>query len=285
MAISIYKASEEIQNAITQDYKNNYSLRQLQNKYNIQRATISLFLEEKGIKKTTGNHYRKYFHDEDYFESIDNEHKAYWLGFLFADGYILESSYGQKKLGFSLAKDSEDALENFKKDIQATNPITWEFPGQREGECRRQPMGRILLTSDKTTNDLIDKGMIPRKSRALLPPDKLPESLFRHFVRGFLDGNGSIGMRLSNNRLSARVSFTTTYDVAEWLKNISPVSGGSIIKDKRHETVYSYSLGGNNQVRKFLAWLYDDATIFLERKYHKYLDFLFKYDESQGTYG
>ena len=89
MAISIYKCSEELQNQIIIAYQNNISLRQIEKNFNVNRRTVSKFLEEKNIKTIKGNHYRKYFHDFDFFEKIDNEEKAYWLGFMFADGYIV----------------------------------------------------------------------------------------------------------------------------------------------------------------------------------------------------
>lgn len=82
-------SQEEIKNIIY-DYKNNnVSLRELEKKYHHGRRNLSRLLEELGVKTTKGNHYRKYFHNEDFFEVIDTEEKAYWLGFMFADGYIL----------------------------------------------------------------------------------------------------------------------------------------------------------------------------------------------------
>lgn len=66
------------------------SLREIERVFNVSRETVSKFLTELNIKNIKGNHYRKYFHKEDYFENIDSEDKAYWLGFFFADGYICE---------------------------------------------------------------------------------------------------------------------------------------------------------------------------------------------------
>lgn len=96
MAISINKVSKEIQEQVIQAYLNNISLREIEKQFNVTRPTVSKFLENKGIKTQKGNHYRKYFHNENYFENIDSEEKAYWLGFIFADGYILnkDDKYG-----------------------------------------------------------------------------------------------------------------------------------------------------------------------------------------------
>lgn len=97
MAITINKKPKEIQDKIIEDYKNGKSLRQIEKDYGVTRQTTAKFLEKQFIKTTTGNHYRIYHHNENYFETIDNEHKAYWLGFMFADGHIsnYDNRYGQ----------------------------------------------------------------------------------------------------------------------------------------------------------------------------------------------
>ena len=106
MAISINKCSKEIKEKIVEDYLNNKSLRQIEQDYDVSRATVSKYLEKHGIKNQKGNHYRKYFHDFNYFEIIDSEEKAYWLGFMFADGYIVDFSntYGEDSFGISISK-------------------------------------------------------------------------------------------------------------------------------------------------------------------------------------
>ena len=55
---------------------------------------------------------RKYFFNEDFFEIIDNENKAYWLGFIYADGYV-----SAKSLVIELHKDDESHIVKFLEDI------------------------------------------------------------------------------------------------------------------------------------------------------------------------
>lgn len=267
MAISINKVSEEIQQQIIEDYLNNKSLRQIQKDYEVTRQTVAKFLEKKGIKNTKGNHYRKYFHNEDFFETIDSEEKAYWLGMMFADGYIVDNSnnYGQDKVGLSLAEDSLDVLEKFKKAINATNPITWE---KRD---IGQPMGRLLITSQKMADDLIDKGCFKQKSLLLSPP-KISNEFIYDFVRGFFDGDGSLIKTKNSNKTIWGIEFTSTYEMVCWLKDL--FGFGSIIKEKRREKTYYFSFGGNKQIEYFYHLLYDKATVWMDRKYKKFQDFL-----------
>lgn len=278
MAISIYKVSKEIQEQVIQAYKNNMSLREIEKQFDVTRSTVSKFLEAHDIKTEKGNHYRKYHHDEDYFEIIDTEEKAYWLGFIFADGYIQnhDNFYGQDAVGITIAEYDRDVLEKFKKSINATNPIILCKKNKKQGvDCIR-----ILLTSQKTANDLIDKGCYKNKSSILQPPKKVPLNLIHHFIRGLFDGDGSL-IKYEHKEcrsISYQINFTTTYEVANWLRE--QIQMGSIYPEKRRESTWYFGFGGNQQVIKFYHYLYDDATIWMDRKYNRFQELLSKYGES-----
>ena len=275
MAISINKVDAETKNKIIEAYKNNMSLREIEKEFKVLRATVSKFLEEQNIKKIKGNHYRKYFHDFDFFENIDTEEKAYWLGFMFADGYIVnhENRYGEDSFGLTLAEDSLDSIEKFKKSLHATNPILYD-----NSKSIGQPLAKIVLTSQKTVNDLIDKGCVKQKSLILQPPKKVPEKLLSHFIRGFFDGDGSLMKYNYNNYPSYQIGFTTTYEMAIWLREI--FGKGDIRKEKRRDFTWYYSIGGNRQVLDICHYMYDEATIWMDRKYARYQELLAKYNES-----
>jgi hypothetical protein len=105
-------------------YQDNISLREIEKAVGHGRQAISKMLERLGIKTSKGNHYRKYFFDFDFFEKIDNELKAYWLGFLYADGCILPvNKYGEQEFKIALAKEDLEILEHFKEDLHSSYPI------------------------------------------------------------------------------------------------------------------------------------------------------------------
>lgn len=279
MAISINKVSQEIQQQIIQAYKNNMSLREIEKQFNVTRPTVSKFLQQRGIKTTKGNHYRKYFHNENFFENIDTEEKAYWLGFMFADGYIVnnENHYGQDDFGLTLAQDSIDSIKKFKKSLNATNPIRYD-----NSKTKGQKLVKLVCRSQKTVNDLIDKGCIKNKSLILKPPKKVPQQLINHFIRGFFDGDGSLmKYQRSEKSIIYNLNFTTTYDMAKWLQDTLKV--GSIFPEKRRELTWYYSISGNQQVLQICHYMYDNATIWMDRKYNRYQELLKKYDENRGN--
>lgn len=270
------KLSEQDKQNIITDYQNNISLRELEKKYHHNRANISKWLEKIGIKTTKGNHYRKYFHDEDFFENIDTEEKAYWLGFMFADGYIVnnENKYGQDQFGISVAEDSADVIEKFKKSIKATNPIRYDTSQNTNG---KQTLHKLVLCSQKTVDDLIDKGCVKQKTLILEPPKHIPDNLIRHFLRGFFDGDGALcrSQKKNSTYIGFTVDFTTTEAVAKWILKV--IGMGTVSKEQRREYTWYWKLSGNQQVIKFYHYLYDDATIWMDRKYNKFQELLEKY--------
>lgn len=187
MGINIKQLNDEQIQSIVQDYQNNKSMRQIEKDYGVTRQSVATYLEKIGVKTTKGNHHRKYTHQYDFFENIDTEEKAYWLGFMFADGYIVDYSnkYGEDKFGITLHSKDKETLEQFKKSIQSTNPITDVSSNGRQ-------LHRILMSSQKTVDDLISHGCFKQKSLILKPPTGIPKELIHHFIRGFFDGDGSI---------------------------------------------------------------------------------------------
>ena len=270
MAINIKKLNDELIQKIIGDYKNGKSLRQIEKDYNVTRQSVAIFLEKEKIKTTKGNHYRKYYHQFDYFENIDTEEKAYWLGFIFADGYILDysSRYGEDRFGITLHTNDIETLEYFKKSISATNPIT-------DVSYNGRSLCRIIMSSQKTVNDLISHGCVKQKSLILKPPINIPDDLIHHFIRGFFDGDGSIYQNKAEferhknwNTPSYSICITSTKEMVEWI--ISQVGFGNLMKEERREKTWYYKQSGNKKVKAFCDYIYADATIYMERKYKLY---------------
>ena len=135
-------------NKIISKYKNGISIRKLSIEYNHCRKTISKLLKENNINiRDNSISLRKYYHDEDYFETIDSEEKAYWLGFIYADGFVESKRINSnQKFGITLNNIDYDHLLKFKKSINATNPIK-EYKGS--GYNKDGIFVKILLTSKK----------------------------------------------------------------------------------------------------------------------------------------
>lgn len=252
---------------------NNMSLRKIQEKYNVNRQKVAEILEEKGIKTTKGNHYRYNFHDFDYFEVIDSHDKAYFLGLLMADGYITDNSkkHGEDNFGIALHINDLQIIKSLKKHLKATNDIKIYTEYKGYSGDKGFTYARLILRSQKTVNDLIDKGVIKQKTLTKKFPNssKVQNKFIYSYLRGYMDGNGSIILRETKTRgIKGELSFTTSKDFAEGLEQFGKCS---IFKDKRANAwcVRFDNKSSMEILNKMYEYSTEDTRI--RRKYDKYL--------------
>lgn len=100
----------------------------------------------------------------------------------------------------------------------------------------------------------------------------MPYNLKRHFVRGYFDGDGCVS--IPKNICKINFSFVGNYNFLNGIREYveSNIPNFEITLSKcNHSDVYTINKSGRFIVQKFLEWLYDDSTIYLQRKYNKYL--------------
>ena len=244
--------------------------------YNISIDTIGNILKRNGKEKITN---RKYFLDENYFEIIDTEDKAYWLGFLYADGYIIkDDQYAPKykhvsnRLGLELSIVDKDHIKLFLKYLKSDYPIKDRTRYDNRYD-REHTNSSFCVTNTKIVYDLIDKGCVPTKSFILKFPDFLG-NLTCHFIRGYFDGDGCIQKYIKNksNLYRYRMTLIGNYDFLIGVKNfLNKVGLKSIIisKEKNMHTLRIYNY---EDCLKFYNLIYGDikTNCFLKRKKNIY---------------
>lgn len=196
--------------------------------------------------------------DQSFFESIDTEAKAYVFGFMVGDGSV-------NRDGFSLAvalKDEDILLKiatvlNYKKSLGSWSVAKY-----------------IHCKSVKARQDLINLGVVPRKSYInILPLLKFPpEPLMRHFLRGLFDSDGGLsgkptGVLGDRNRwhgyfVQGRYNKELVSYIFNYLKDTVLIEGKLYIKEDRADAVYN-----KDSLFHLLSYLYDNAVIYLDRKW------------------
>jgi hypothetical protein len=119
----------------------------------------------------------------DYFKIIDIDEKAYWLGFLAADGAIYHNSR-QYSITLDLQPRDLHWLERYRNIIAPGAKITQH--GSRSYS--------VSIGSQEMVQDLIALGIGPRKSNTLEWP-RIPETFVIPFLLGYFDGDGSFNRR------------------------------------------------------------------------------------------
>ena len=213
------------------------------------------------LRRKNSENSRKYQSDEKFFQSIDSESKAYWLGFIYADGYITGSS-----LGITLSEKDKNHLEKFSRSIGSTYPIhTYVYSGYKDVLA-----SRVIIKSNMLVDSLITHGCYYNKSLILRWPTTIPHDLMSHFVRGYMDGDGSIYISKIKYGSSFKLRFEGTKEFLEGLMDFFKIN--LTLQKRNHDNKNSFTLdiGGNKKVLEKLDILYRDATIFLDRKYERY---------------
>jgi len=249
-------------------YQQGKSLTVIAKELGLDRPTLSVRLQKKGLKLRPN---RKYSVDEDYFDVIDTEHKAYWLGFAMADGTV--SSRGVFE--FTLKSEDSYMLEIFKDDIGSNAPII-EKEVSLNGYC--YPASRLAISSRKFTDNLIKHGCIQNKTKVVSMENiDVPQELIRHFIRGYFDGNGCIGIPTGINRKPSSVVISIGSGSKKMMENLwdtilneCDVIFTSVSKSNTYFEMRVFSI---DDKLKFLGYIYDSATIFLGKKRIKYMQF------------
>lgn len=240
------------------------------------RSTVRNNIKRSGINVRHKNFKRKHkIKNEDYFEMIDSERKAYFLGLLWADGCnyirVLKGKHAHQTV-ISLKEEDKHILEEFCLDIyENTNILSF-----REREKPRKNQWTLRISSVKMSNDLINLGMMPRKSVIVDWPQNLPDYLIKHFIRGVYDGDG--GISFNTNSRNYTVGIISSVLFINELKSIldKHLNYSFHISEKIYPKtgtiMKNFKIHGNDKCAMFLDWLYDGATVKLNRKYQKYLE-------------
>lgn len=262
---------------IHEKYLNGASIDELSSEYHISINNLAdRVANNKWTKPKKKSHYSC---NEEYFDNITTEHQAYWLGFLMADGYITSKRIREKHgdesqcVGFSISTKDAELFDKFKQDLKSNHPVNIYKPREK-GYNLDGSYGRILITSQHMVDSLKKYGVVENKTKILQPP-KLPEKLVPHFIRGYSDGDGSIIIsHLKDGQIKYAWNITSTKEICDYILKYFNKENLKLYQrfPERNVNNYTIKFSGNKQVPRLLQTIYQDATIFLQRKYNKYAE-------------
>jgi len=223
---------------------------------------------------------RKYHVNETYFDVIDSEVKSYWLGFLYADGYIRERVNGNS-LEMKLSQLDIGHLELLKKCIESSHPIKLGVSKTKgkNGKEHFSHMATLSMYSNSLVESIKKQGVHSRKTFTIDKPN-IKEEYYRHFIRGFFDGDGCCYLR--DNKVA-------NYSFACASPNLKQFIIEELNKNSIHTNCYNpltIEIGRYHSVVKLYHYFYDDSTIYLKRKKDKGDQFIeyFNYKKNLGVY-
>lgn len=191
--------------------------------------------------------------DSTFFQEIDSDESAYWLGMLYGDGWITEENKNDK---VSLGLIDKEHIVKFKKALNASQSIT-EHDKKEENST-----WRLCIADQQLVDSLRSKGCDKEKTFSNTLPD-IETQYYSAFVRGLFDADGSYQERGTTFKLHG-ASEGRLKKVIEWLP-----SDGAITEENRE---FCLRVNQHHGVFELWGWLYPEGEKTqpaLERKLNK----------------
>lgn len=235
--------------------KGEISLTKLGKKYGIRRQLISEVLKSRRISIINYQNISRI--NENVFDEIDTEEKAYWLGFIYADGCITSKG---NRLEIRLSAKDENVLIKFTNFIGDKNHY-------RHAMSNGNPCVHYSVRNKHIWNVLNNYGCTPRKSLTVKFPN---ENIFKHiylirdFIRGYCDGDGCLWIYKNQNRKLECVEFCGSYDFLKKMDEYFPEH--SNVHEKKDNKIHVIKYAAL-KARRNALFMYENSTIYMERKY------------------
>lgn len=255
---------------VAQDTKGLMALRN-----RLHKLGVSTNVSQKKYKYKISKACKKYILNENVFDSIDTEEKAYWLGFLMADGYNHET---KSCVALRLQARDIEILEKYKKFLGTNVPI-YHFSRLTPINKIKKEYCEVTICSPHFSESLAKLGCTQGKTYSLSFPSINP-SLYNHFIRGYFDGDGCLSILDRKNRRLSGTCMQYTFNITgneTILLSIQKILVDSIginnlaLKSRQSTSAKTLQYSGRNVVSKIMKYLYKNATIYLQRKYNLYL--------------
>ena len=266
-----YIDQEKINQALV-FYNNGNNSMNAAKKANIGRNSFRKYLKKNNLLKKEVIIQKDKTYDRNFFEKLDTEEKAYWFGFVYADGCVSYDTTHTGALCIEISKKDKSHLLKLLQSMNSNAKIKYRMRTWRNGHTSE--MCSIAFNSAKIAKDLIQKGCIPNKTY----DGKIKKGIFKTnalkvaFLRGYIDGDGFISKNahtyctsivvhnhnIMNYLLRMIIELTEVIPIVKW-------------EEDKFGGAYRLRIQNKKDFFKYLDIIYKDAHIYMDRKYNNYL--------------
>lgn len=274
------KVSDDNIKLIIEKYNNKISAEKIAKELGINASTVCRILKRNGVElRNASDRLRKHDLNENFFENIDSEQKAYFLGYLYADGTI-----SSKRNTISLTSIDLDIIEKFSQILFSKSRIDSHEIEHDSGT--KSTYHTVYAQSNKLHDDLVKLGCTPCKSFTIrFNKDIVKPELIRHFIRGYFDGDGCICLTSDSHPV---VDITSNKDfindLLDFLRVELDMEFNKIGQRRKDTDTRNIQITSFDNVKKFLDYIYKDATVYMDRKFGYYNNFLSLYARKNMRY-
>ena len=251
--------SQQIED-IKNKYQNGTSLLALQNEYNISYDRVKNIV--KNCKQVSAAKRLNPKLKENYFQNIDSNEKAYWLGWIISDGSITNQPEKSKfQLELTIKQEDEDILHLLEQDLGVEQKVY----------CSNNKYKRFSLGSKQIVMDLANLGITQNKTFNVKVPH-FNKEYNAAFIRGLFDGDGGFTTYTrSSGQHCLELSFCGNEYIINWVLNtliteIPELTKNSMTKESSIKRIRWSSKKDINLIKNYLYKNHNNH--FLSRKYN-----------------
>jgi len=257
--------NEDLFNFMKEKYESGMSSEKIAEIIGIDSSSICRKLKKNGVViRTASENNRKYHIDETFFEKINNEEKAYFLGLIYSNGYL---NAKDKSIRVLLRNSDKNILEKLSSLIFKENRV------KETKNKGRYVYSYIRIYSSKIYDCLINMGKAEKKKLILNFPNFIREDLKRHFIRGCYDGDGFFLLMGGGSHLGITSNTNIINGIAKYFSDTLNINSEIKIKNEK-KNLSSLKIKDLNQIDIVVHHLYDNSNFYINRIYKKYLRFL-----------
>lgn len=252
----------------------------LANELNCSKSFIKKIWKENNVSEKYQKH-QLYSLNEEYFKNINSHDKAYLLGFICADGCVYRRNNHQGMLSISVKDIDIEILNNFKKNLETSKPISVVK------QSEKTIMATLQLTSDILIEDLLELGVGVRKTFDLSIDNiakKIPKKFIPSFILGYFDGDGSIDIpqngTISKSHIRISAPLKSLEDFRNILKEFEIDTRIIIEKRKYKEPFGSLEVVNTTNKYLFLKLIYSFYEDSLSRKKERSKELLLRIENN-----
>lgn len=237
-------------------YAQTKSVYKMAEHFGVSNQTVTRAMDFHGIKRSNNGNRKHHFNDR-YFDVIDSQDKAYWLGFIMADGCVYKGTGDTYRLQINLKADDAPHLNKFQQAIGSDYKVSIKEVGGSK-------VAQLKVNSTVMCLDLIKHGVTERKSLVCQLPS-IDESLMSHYIRGYFDGDGCISFTV-NDRMRKSFSIVGGEKMLKAINKYLQISLRQVEGKSVHE-IYTHD---SKKITDIFEYLYKDAYVYLTRKKRSY---------------
>ena len=154
-----------------------------------------------------------------------------------------------------------------------------EFKKETRGYKNSSNQYRLAIANKHISERLTELGCCKNKTHIITFPseEQVPKHLQRHFIRGYFDGDGDCTLNTSKSKVEKGVyiysaSYSLLCEFEFYMKKVG-IKFNNIVKSGKNILIYK-SVPSTISYKDYFNFLYKDATIYLQRKFDKFNNFV-----------